>query len=166
MTERLVYYTGDLIESDDSRLCLMCKQGTVVGVVCDNCGYEFTESEFKEFTAHTDVYGEPTMEGHGQVMTSGWVQPDWSLWTVYDERGDVEPDVMGDDEERDPITWLAETITSRLGAIDTWDGGGSLYAVDAIEHHYEGKSIRLAAHPKGFTDDEISAAVEMMGGTR
>jgi hypothetical protein len=215
--QREVFYTGDLIESDDSRMCLICNQGTAVSphmcrrcngpmspsheskgepgmhwccdnercgtwlfvlsdpddgpdpvAVCDNpnCEGRFdTEAELKEFTAHTNVYGEPTEEGHGQVMTSGWVSPDWTLWEVNEEQEHVTPDVMDDDDEEEvqtPAEWLAETIISRLGSIDTYDGGSTFYAADATQHHYDGKSIRLAAHPKGFTDDELAAAAELM----
>jgi hypothetical protein len=217
MTEqREVFYTGDLIEPDDSRLCLICNQGTAVSphmcrrcggpmhpysvskgepgvhwgcddgtcstslfvltdpdegpdpvAVCDNpdCEGRFdTEAELKEFTAHTNVYGEPTEEGHGEVMSSGWVSPDWTLWEVHEEQEQVTPDVMDEDDEepvQTPAEWLAETITSRLGSVDQHDGGNTFYASDATTHHYDGKSIRLAAHPKGFTDEEMRQAWEL-----
>lgn len=131
---RAIYYTGDLIESDDT---------------------------------DTNVYGEPTEPGHGEVMTSGWVDPDWSTWTVYEDRDHVRPDVYEPDEYdiEDGITpakWLAEQVTKRLGGIDTPDGSDWFRAADAHTHGYDGKSITLAAHPEGFTTDEIDEAVRLM----
>lgn len=217
LVKREVFYTGDLVESDDSRLCLICNQGTPVSpnmcrecgkpmhpshpskgepgmhwccddercgtwlfvltdpddgpdpvAVCDNeqCQHRFeTEDELKEFTANTNVYGEPTMEGHGEVMSSGWVDADWTLWEVYEEQEHVSPDVMDQDDEEEvqtPAEWLAETITSRLGGVQEYDGGNTFYASDSIKHHYDGKEITLAAHPKGFSDEEMRQAWELI----
>lgn len=218
MTERKIFYTGDLVEGDDSRMCLFCKRGTVKAAhqcrtcgkdmhpwyesqgepgmhwrcddehcgtslfvlsdedgnplaVCDNeeCGHEFMdEAEVKEYSAHTNVYGEETESGYGEVLTSGWVSPDWTLWDVYESHEDVAPDVMDEDDLEDmtPVDWLAQQITSRLGAVEMWDGGDSFYAADATTHPYEGKSIRLAAHPEGFTKEEMTEAARKMEATR
>lgn len=135
MSDRLIYYTGDLVESDGS---------------------------------DTNVYGDETEPGHGETLTSGWVDPDWSTWQVQHNREDVRPDEYEPDEHDledgvTPAKWLATQVTKRLGAIDT-PCDTSFYAADADTHPHEGKSIRLCAHPEGFTPDEINEAVRLMTG--
>lgn len=135
---RAIYYTGDLIVSDGS---------------------------------DTNCYGEECEPGHGYTLTSGWCDPDWSRWEVVEDRDHVSPDVYEPDEYdledgMTPATWLAKRLTDRLGAVEQWDGGSTIYEVDAYEHPYQGKSIRLAAHPEGFTSDEIEEAVRLVAERR
>lgn len=108
----------------------------------------------------TDVYGAPTLEGYGATLASGWVDPDWTRWAVYENRDDVRPDVMDDDDEREPAKWLADTIADRLGWCE--DNGGWFSAVDSVVNYSTGDEILLSAHPDGFTEEEIARASELM----
>lgn len=110
----------------------------------------------------TGVYGDPCEEGHGETMESGWVDPNWSLFAIWEDREDVRPDVMDDDEERSPAQWLADTITDRLGVVESFDGRGTFYAADGIDNYQTGENMTLAAHAEGFTDDELAEAHNLM----
>jgi len=126
----LIYYTGDLTTPDDSD---------------ENC------------------YGEPCEAGYGYSLESGWIDPDWSLWTVWENREDVRPDVIGpyEIEEAGGLTQaIEETITSRLGVLDSWDGS-TAYAADDIQNYRTGERIMLAAHlhtsrGQHTTDEQVS----------
>lgn len=116
----------------------------------------------------TGVYGDPCEEGHGESMESGWVDPDWSLFCIWEDRDDVRPDVRDTDEDRSPARWLADIITDRLGVVESHDSRGTFYAADAQENFSTGEIMHLAAHAEGFTDDELNEAVDLMalGGWR
>ncbi len=114
----------------------------------------------------TSVYGDPTEPGHGEVMVTGWVDPDWSLWQVEDDRDNVRPDVMDADEERSPAQWLADTITSRCGSAepDSMPGVPHWFSgVDAVDNYGTGQRITVDAHPEGFTEKEMVEAAKLMG---
>lgn len=68
-------------------------------------------------------------------------------------------------KDGDPVTWLARTLSDRLGAVDQWDGGTTFYAADSTDlDHVTGTTIRLAAHPEGFTNDELAEAARLLTG--
>jgi hypothetical protein len=106
----------------------------------------------------TWVYGDPCEPGAGAALESGWLDPDWTRWEVYQERDHVRPDVMPDDYDGTPAQWLAETVGDRLGAIDSMDGTGTFYAADSDQNYTTGQELSMAAHAEGFTDAEVAAA--------
>lgn len=105
----------------------------------------------------TGVYGDACEPGHGATLESGWISPDWSCTTVYDASSDVAADAWKPAGGA-PVEWLTARLRDRLGSVEDFDGG-SIYAADADSDFVTGVSSRLAAHPKGFTPEEISAAV-------
>jgi hypothetical protein len=106
----------------------------------------------------TDHTGQPCEPGHGYRVESGWYDPDASRTTVHDEQDDVRPDIY-DPDDATPAEWLTERLTRRLGTVEASDYR-SIYAVDA--HDHDGVSVRMAAHPKGFTDAEVDAALNAL----
>jgi hypothetical protein len=108
----------------------------------------------------TGVYGDPCDEGCGETYENGWIDPDWSQWTIYEDRDGVRPDVWEEDDG-DAVEWLAGQLSSRLGAIQECSDT-TAYAADAYVHPYEGKSVRMAAHIEGFTDAEIDSAMALV----
>lgn len=142
-----IYYTADVYEPD------VCKEG---------------EQDVNECHC-TNIYGEPTEHGYGEIESSGWVDPSWSPNTVYEDREDVRPDypfgTVWDFDPEDvaaaivhdvlsssellhgmyPDDYLEDHISDRIGAIDSFDGD-TAYAADSIEDYYTGESARLAAH--------------------
>jgi hypothetical protein len=114
----------------------------------------------------TSIHGDPTEEGHGESLETGWIDPDWSLSTVHDKHTDVRPDIFDPadfdpaDESRDPAVWLVSVLDNRLNGIERQPGGtGTIYSADHIDvNHYTGVTVHLAAHPEGFTEDEITRA--------
>ncbi len=111
----------------------------------------------------TDVYGEPCEPGHGAVLNMGWISPEWSRFEVHEKPEDVAPDVFEpDDETDDPAEWLASQLNLRLGMVEDTTSSPTFYAIDASEQHTTGTSARLAAHAKGFTDEELERAYLIM----
>lgn len=117
----------------------------------------------------SDCYGEPCEEGHGYTLESGWYDPSWSWDSVCESRDDVRADVYdadadpsSDDDPYTPVTWLADTLTERLGWVESVGSGGTLYSGQDDSHPYTGVSVRVAASVDGFTDAEIRAALDIM----
>lgn len=115
----------------------------------------------------TWVYGDPCEPGTGATLESGWWSPDWSRWEVYEEPEHVAPDVY-DPELRDesPAEWLARVVGDRLGAVEDVSSDSSWYAADSQENYETGADLRPAAHPEGFTPEELAEAVRLLTGTR
>lgn len=110
-----IYYTADIITPDDT---------------------------------DTDTYGDECEPGDGLAIESGWYDADYSAWEVFEDQVDVRPDLIVSDALEDGATLdelIIETITSRLGVLDSFDGE-SAYAADAQENYKTGASVMLAAH--------------------
>src|SRR6266536_3028508 len=75
----------------------------------------------------TNAYGEPCEPGTGYTEQWGWWEPDRSYWRVREHRGDVSPDVYPQAERHSPARWLAEQLTARLGAVESYDHGRTFY---------------------------------------
>lgn len=112
----------------------------------------------------TNAYGEPCEEGAGYELHQGWVDPEWSRFALWEDRDDVRPDVYGDDEDKSPAQWLADTITERCGWVEASDSGVPRWftAGDPLVNHTTGEEVTVAAHPEGFTDEEIVEAYRIM----
>lgn len=107
--------------------------------------------------------GEGCLEGHGATVSTGWVDPDWSLGEVREERDHVRPDewLPGDGPM---IDWVVERIGARLGWVDDpsgWDVlRGTYYASEATgpwDMNYTGVSLRMAAHVEGLSPEMLRA---------
>ena len=88
----------------------------------------------------TNVYGEPTETGYGESLESGWWDPNFSLWLVFEDKESALEIEVVDDEDA-----IREEIEGVIGAIDHYDGT-SAYAADPIRNHYTGVSVMPAAH--------------------
>jgi hypothetical protein len=123
----------------------------------------FTADIIRPDGSDTDVYGEPCEEGHGYVVESGWYAPSWSRDTVSDNPDYAQVDRWSDDDSTDPVTWLADVLTERLGLVGSVGPfGTSIYAAESDTDPYTGVAVRVAAHPDGFTGDDVSAAIDVM----
>jgi hypothetical protein len=125
----------------------------------------YTADVIRPDGSDTFVYGEATEEGHGATLESGYISPDWSRSTVYENRDDVAADVYADDDGSHVI-WLAARIADRLGTVED-NGDGTLYGQSDIaegtrESIEDGISVTAAAHVEGFSPEEISLAVRMV----
>lgn len=94
--------------------------------------------------------GEPCEDGSGATVTSGWVDPDWSLGEVRTDRDDVRPDTWTPDDGP-MIEWVIERIGARLGWVDSPESSdrGTYYAAETTgpwDACYTGVSLRMAAH--------------------
>lgn len=106
-----------------------------------------------------DVHGDGCEPGHGQTLESGWVDPDWTLWEVYENYSDVRPDTFTSDDGP-LIEWVADQLTERLGWPEDMEcARPTVYASNAIETAYGDKSMRLAAHVDGLSDNLWRAVV-------
>lgn len=111
----------------------------------------------------TDVYGDPTEDGHGATLTHGWWAPEWSRWAVSEEY-DPAAVLTHTPEDGQPVAWLARMIVCTVGTPDCWDGGRSIYSADACEDYATGVHVRPALHPEGFTPEEVAQAVGIAAG--
>lgn len=110
----------------------------------------------------SDSYGgEPCEPGSGATVQDGWVDLRWTRWEVYENREDVRSEVY-EPEDGNPAQWLAEAVAERLGATEDSNSAPAWYAVDPDDNVQTGQSIRLAAHAKGFTDEEIAEADRLL----
>lgn len=116
----------------------------------------FTADIIRPDGSDTDCYGEPCETGTGYVLESGWIDPDYSRSTVYESRDDVRPDVF-DDDDTAPAQWLADTVTNRVGCVDSVSGE-SFYGADASTDYRTGDSVSMCAHAYGFSEAEIEEA--------
>lgn len=111
----------------------------------------FTGTLITPDDSDTNVYGEPCEPGYGESMADGWVDPDWSLWTVWETREDVRPHTIDSEDLEDPEDpeefrrAILEGIGDVLGAIDYTDGH-SFYAADELIDYRDGERMSLAAH--------------------
>ena len=125
------------------------------------------------------IHGEGCEEGTGADLESGWLSPDWSMTTVYEERDHVKPDrfTMADidpvdlthygDPTRDHVDWLADRLSERLSLVAEYANyrSGNLYGGQDIEPDpYESIRVSICAHPVGFTPEEIERAVRICNG--
>lgn len=100
--------------------------------------------------------GEPCEDGTGATVSHGWVDPDWSLGEVREERDDVRPDAWQSFDSDGPvIDWVVERIGERLGWVESPEhADGTLYASEATGPYdacYTGVSLRMAAHVEGLS---------------
>lgn len=104
----------------------------------------------------------PCEEGTGATVSHGWVDPDWSLGEVRDERDEVTPDEWTPDDGP-MIDWIIDRIGERLGWVadpEPQGSGGTFYAAEATgpwDACYTGVSLRLAAHAEGATPEIMRA---------
>ena len=63
----------------------------------------------------TNCYGEPTEPGHGQTLESGWIDPSWSRWTVYQEQEDVRPIAVYLSDDGTLAEWREATVREWFG---------------------------------------------------
>lgn len=113
----------------------------------------------------TGVYGDPCEEGCGEDMQTGWVDPDWTLWTVYEERESVRPDEWQPDDGA-MIDWLYGRLSDRLGLIEEDTGHGTYYAREDVDDFPTGKRIHLAAHVEGATEPMLACVGYMLARER
>ena len=106
----------------------------------------------------TDSYGEPCEEGRGSIEQDGWIDPDWTLWTVYPKPEDVTPDVW-EAPDGDPVAWLDERLRSRLGSV-TRGMGETYYSKDSYSRQTDAAMCMIAADVQGFSDDELQRLEE------
>jgi ribosomal protein S27E len=106
----------------------------------------------------------PESAERGDYERSGWWQPSWSRWEVFENQQDVEPEIYDPEDEQSPAEWLAETVTNTIGTPDGMDGSGTFYAADSDQNYSTGEDLRPAAHAYGFTDEEISDAEDIISG--
>jgi len=97
----------------------------------------------------TNAYGEPCEPGYGYAVESGWIDPDYDGFTVFEEKSSVRPDTILDDDPRfddgmDLDTIIEYVITERLGVLDSFDGS-SAYAADSYMGN-DGDTVTMAAH--------------------
>ncbi len=141
----------------------------------------------------TNAYGEACEPGTGYSEQSGWWEPDRSYWRVREHRADVTPDVYPEAEWHSPARWLADQLTARLGAIESYDHGRTFYgAHEAVHpgrltdlvagptdpHPAAGhtvaairariakkgqRTLTAAGHAHGFTDDQLADAAALLG---
>lgn len=103
----------------------------------------------------TNVYGEGCEPGMGARMESGWIDPDWTLWEVNEERESVCADEWSADSGS-MIEWLVSTIIGRLGYVED-NGDGTFYASHEVNDYRTGATVMLAAHVKDCPDAVLSA---------
>ncbi len=137
--KRLVYYTADITRYDGS---------------------------------DTSPEGEDVPPGEGYKIESGWYDPSRAPGRVIDNREAVSPyrydpsDLEIDPGEfgYTPAGWLAGQLRTYLEGLAEPDGNTptrTIYSSQAYEHPYEAYSVRPAAHPEGFTPEEIERAVRL-----
>lgn len=127
----------------------------------------YTASIVRYDGSDTTSCGEPCEPGHGYTEEDGWLDPDWSSDTVYENQEDVRPDEYDSeqyDENDSPAEWLAETLWRRIGACDSdeYSGDGRWRQAEAYEHPYGTHSIRITADAYGFTDAELAETNEIL----
>lgn len=84
-----------------------------------------------EWNADPDEMVRAQENKNGPRQTHGWINPQWSMWTLHDRRSDAGPAEVYDAEyDGDLARWLADKIAWHLGAIDSANGN-VLYASDA-----------------------------------
>lgn len=127
----------------------------------------YTASIVRYDGSDTTSDGDGCEPGHGYTEENGWLDPDWSSDTVYEDQENVRPDEYDSeqyDEMESPAEWLAETLWRRIGGCDSDDFNGSdtWYQPDAYEHPSGTHSVRMAAHAYGFTDAELAETNDVL----
>jgi hypothetical protein len=114
------------------------------------------------------IYGEGCEEGYGADLTSGWVDPDWSLGEVRELREDVRPDVWCADDGP-MIEWIVERLDNRLNGVQVEDVGsmsrGTFYAADPTgpyDSAYTGVELLMAAHVEGASPEMLADVVRRL----
>lgn len=107
------------------------------------------------------VYGDPCEEGCGADMVSGWVDPDWSLGEVRENREDVRPDVWTP-EDGPMIDWIVNRLRKRINVLEVGSAGerGTFYAQEPTGPYdaaYTGVELMMAAHVDGASPEMLSA---------
>ncbi|GIH16347.1 hypothetical protein [Rugosimonospora africana] len=87
-----------------------------------------------------DAYGQPREPGHGYRAQFGWWDPVHRYWQVHEQRQSVTPDVCP--EGADPVSWLADRLTARLGRLASYDGDTFRGAREAV---FPGRLTGIAA---------------------
>jgi hypothetical protein len=102
----------------------------------------------------TDVYGEATEAGHGETLESGWVNPTWARWEVWQDMSDVSP--VAEYDETSGMTlddWRADVVAEHLGSFHGSTGSTEVtptdhtyYGTDSQENYATGASATYALH--------------------
>ena len=83
----------------------------------------------------TNCYGEPTETGHGQTLESGWLDPSWSRWTVWERQEDVRPIAEYDpDDEITRYRWRDAVVREWFG--DAFIGSNGQNRVTTTDDTY------------------------------
>jgi hypothetical protein len=96
----------------------------------------------------TDVYGDQCERGYGATMFTGWYDPDWSRWDVFESREESAVDEITAEEVEDRGTLedaILSVIRDRIGALDSWDGE-TAYAADEERDYRTGVTVMATAH--------------------
>lgn len=111
--------------------------------------------------------------GRGYYVEQGWVDTSWSWSEVQvGPREDAVPHVWEEspfdpeDPSTDPVLWLVEEINNELGGIEEGSDGRSMYSPGVKTFEGESISVRGAAHPFGFTEEELARALEILNGPK
>jgi len=125
----------------------------------------------------TVTYPEAGGRSAGPLTAQGWYDQDWSAAYVFDSRDSVRADTPAPDlagtphgvplaevlPGGSPVAWLAARLSARLGAVADYTGGGTVQAAGEATVCFTGElagtTARVAAHPVGFSDAMIAAAV-------
>ena len=167
-----VRFTADVIMPDDP-----CDAGERDPLECD-C---------------TFVYGDACEHGYGATLASGWVEPSWSRYVVYDEPTEPEPIILDPIEDYAPdvaerivadvlaargfdtdgrigtVETIASAVLDIIGAPDSVedghrDGSLTIYAADEDQDYRTGESARLAAHLDGIPAELLAAVADRLRG--
>ncbi len=120
--------------------------------------------------------GEPCLEGHGEDWSNGWWDPQWSRYEVAEERRSVRPmeytgedydmeaDWLGEDPPvESPVSWLVRTLGEWLNGgpeVEGFDHSTFYSAGEDQAQDDQGRTVQPAAHPYGFTTQELDEAVQ------
>ena len=117
------------------------------------------DPEFAEFVLDAPV--EPAVyvtstvgyDVGGEFVTeSGWVSPYWSRTDQYEERHEVAPLYIGDDE-----LGAAEAIEEYLGSVETPEKGrGTFVGSDEYQDLETGKNYIFTAHADGYSPEQLA----------
>jgi hypothetical protein len=98
----------------------------------------------------------PEASAAGQSAASGYINPDWSVWEVWDGPEDAGATFAHDsDDMHSPVTFAARMILDYLGVVeaDVSDGPvGTYYASDPVRDPYSARDAYLAVHLGGYSD--------------
>lgn len=89
--------------------------------------------------AFTGDVTDPESASEGMYREAGWVNPEWSMRVLYENKEDIKVYVFDTLEEAEA------KIEEVIGETDT-DGGGSYYAKDSSSDYRTGDEWSYAGH--------------------